>query len=468
LESLQRLDEALNSHRRALALAPDDSGAIAGMLSCSVRSCEWELAGQSLQRLRTVASGLEAIHPFLALSVCDSPAEQLRISAARARMIHSADSLPCAAIGARSSQERRPIRLAYVSSDFRDHAVAHLLVGVLEQHDRNEFEIHAVSLQPEDKTSDIGRRLRAAVDHYHDVSEQTDADAAQFIRDLTIDIAVDLNGYTIGARPEIFARRCAPVQVSYLGYAGTTGAAYMDYLLADEIVIPEGEEVHYSERIIRLPYCYLPNDDRRTIGAQPSRAAVSLPEDGLVFCAFTNAYKITASIFDIWMRLLRELPRSVLWLRAMGPEARKNLEREAHARAVDPQRLVFAPHAPDMAEHLGRQGLADLYLDTFPYNAHSTACDALWAGVPVLTCAGNTFASRVAASALHAAGMPELITHDLGTYARKALDLAADPRQLRDLREKLAQQRLSSPLFATASHCRHLEAAYRAVLSAAS
>jgi protein O-GlcNAc transferase len=268
-------------------------------------------------------------------------------------------------------------------------------------------------------------------------------------------------GFTQGLRLGIFAQRAAPVQVSYLGYAGTLGAGYMDYVLADAVVIPAGEERWYAEQVVRLPHCYLPNDDRRPIGAAPGRAAAGLPESGLVFCAFTNAYKINPPMFDIWCRLLREVPGSVLWLRGMGAAAQENLQREARARAVAGERLIFAPHIASMAEHLGRLQLADLYLDTLPYNAHSTACDALWAGVPVITCAGRSFAARVAASALTAVGLPQLITASLAQYELRALELAGAPGELAQLRGQLAAQRHTAPLFDTALICRHLESAYR-------
>jgi predicted O-linked N-acetylglucosamine transferase (SPINDLY family) len=358
------------------------------------------------------------------------------------------------------SERPKRLRIAYVSSDFREHAIAHLLVGVLEQHDRDRFDVHAVSLQPPTRESAIGARLQRAVAGYHDVSASTDMAAALLLRQLGIDIAVDLNGYTIGGRPGIFGQRGAPVQVSYLGYAGTMGAPFIDYLLADAVVIPAGEERWYSEQVVRLPHCYLPNDDRREIGAPPSRAAAGLPENGLVFCAFTNAYKINPPVFDVWMRLLAAVPGSVLWLKQMGAQAQANLQREARARGVADARLVFAPHVASMAEHLGRQGLADLCLDTLPYNAHSTACDALWAGVPVLTCTARSFASRVAASALTAVGLPELITHSLSEYERRGLELARQPQQLQSLRARLQHNRERAPLFDTAAYTRALEQAF--------
>jgi predicted O-linked N-acetylglucosamine transferase (SPINDLY family) len=253
------------------------------------------------------------------------------------------------------------------------------------------------------------------------------------------------------------------VQVNYLGYPGTMGAPFIDYIIADEFVIPIGEEHWYSEQVVRLPHCYLPNDAGREVGVLPSRLQAGLPEQGRVFCAFTNVSKITPAVFEIWMRLLHAASDSVLWLREVGAEARVNLVREAQRRGVATERLVFASYAASMAEHLARQGLADLYLDTLPYNAHSTACDALTAGVPVLTCAGGSFASRVAASALTSMGLPELITHSLEQYEHRALELAHDPGRLQELRLRLAQQRASSPLADTASYTRHLEAAYFAM-----
>jgi predicted O-linked N-acetylglucosamine transferase (SPINDLY family) len=461
LESLQKTGAALESLRKALEFAPDDSTTLASVVSCSVRICDWTQATQSLQRLRETPGGLETVHPFLALSVCEDPAEQLRISSAAAVPYNPVPG----ALTTRAESDR--IRVAYVSSDLRDHAVAHVLVGALEKHDRSKFEVHAIALQPEASGTAIGRRLRGAFEHFHDATTRSDAATAQLLRDLKVDIAVDLNGYTVGARPGIFAQRAAPVQVSYLGYAGTLGAAYMDYLLADEVVIPRGQEMFYREQVVRLPHSYLPHDDQRVIGPPPTRGQVGLPESALVLCAFTNTYKITAEVFSIWMRLLQVVPGSVLWLRGAAPEAMSNLRRAAETSGVDPQRLVFAPHVASMPEHLGRHTLADLYLDTSPYNAHSTATDALWAGVPVLTCAGKAFAARVAASALTAVGLPELITNSLADYERMGLELLQDPRRLRDLRSRLESRRESAPLFDTTRLCRHIEAAYSGMHSRA-
>jgi predicted O-linked N-acetylglucosamine transferase (SPINDLY family) len=357
------------------------------------------------------------------------------------------------------AQGSQKIRVAYVSADFCDHPVSHLLVGVLEKHDRERFEIIGVSLRAGDG-SVLEQRVRGAFDRFVEINERSDREAVQLLRELQVDIAVDLMGFTQGMRLGLFAQRVAAVQVNYLGYAGTLGAPYMDYVLADGVVIPAGDEGYYSEQVVRLPHCYLPNDDQRAIGAVPTREQAGLPPRGMVFCAFTNAYKLNPPMFDIWMRLLLAVPESVLWLRGMAEEARGNLQREAQRRGVSGDRLVYAPHVASMADHLGRQSLADLYLDTLPYNAHSTSCDALWSGVPVLTCVGRSFAGRVAASALTAVGLPELITHSLEEYEHKALQLAQQPQLLQQLRERLARHRTTHALFDTPRFTRHLESAF--------
>src|ERR1700728_3217593 len=292
LEGLQQLSQALESYRQAERLAPHDAGTVGGLLSdmigCCVRACDWTAAAESLQRLHALPDGIEALYPFLALGLCEEPAEQLRVS--RARSV----AVSVTAIAPRSpATPHERIRIAYVSSDLREHPVGHLMARILERHQRSSFEVHAVSLQPCSEDSEVRRRLLAAVDHYHDVSAISDLDAARKLRALGIDIAVDLNGYTTGCRHGIFAHRAAPVQVNFLGYAGTLGVPYMDYILADEVVIPPGEERHYSEQVVRLPYRYLPHDDRRELAAKPSRSEAGLPGEGFVFCAFTNAYKIT-------------------------------------------------------------------------------------------------------------------------------------------------------------------------------
>jgi predicted O-linked N-acetylglucosamine transferase (SPINDLY family) len=466
LEALQRLPEALQDFQRALLGAPGDASMLAGALGCSVRLCAWTPATAYQRQLRASGSGIGAIHPFLALSTLEDPADQRRCAIAAApppAPAPRAAPSPAAVSAADLAEAGGKIRIAYVSSDLGDHPVGRLLCGLISHHDRSRFEVIGVALKSAPPSSATARRLRSAFDEYHDLSTLDDDAAAALLRGRGIDIALDCNGYTVGGRPGIFARRAAPVQVNYLGYAGTLGAPYIDYLIADAIVIPPGSEHWYAEQVIRLPRCYLPNDDGRELVDAPARTDAGLPQDGFVFCAFTNNYKINPPVFAAWMSLLDAVPGSVLWLRSAEPTATANLRREAQSRGVDPERLVFAPLVPDLAAHLARQRLADLFLDTSPYNAHSTTCDALWVGLPVLTCAGRSFASRVAASALTAIGLPELVTHSLPEYEQRGIELAADPERLRPLRLHLERARRSSTLFDTAGYARDLESAFATV-----
>jgi protein O-GlcNAc transferase len=464
LAELQRHGEAAACLSEVLAIAPEREYARGSLMYSRLQTCDWvDLPALVDELEHLVGQGRRVTHPLSLLPLVDSPELHLACAQVLAedKYVEDPSLGPC---GPRVSLERDPrkIRVAYVSADFRDHPVSHLLVGVLEQHDRDRFEVIGVSLRA-GGDGELEQRVQRAFDRSIDVTGHSDRAVAALLRELEVDIAVDLMGFTQGLRLGIFAHRAAPVQVNYLGYAGTLGVPYVDYLLADEIVIPYGEERWYSEQVVRLPHCYLPNDDRREIATRSTRAQAGLPADALVFCAFTNAYKINPPVFDIWMRLLKEVPRSVLWLREIGGEAQSNLLREAQLRGVDAGRLVFAPRVASMAEHLARQGLADLYLDTLPYNAHSTACDALWSGIPILTRMGRSLASRAAASALTAAGLPELITRSPEEYEQKALELALHPEQLQALRAKLGQRRTGSALFDTARYCRHLESAYGAM-----
>jgi protein O-GlcNAc transferase len=484
LAELQRHGEAAACLSEVLAIAPEREYAHGSLMYSRLQTCDWTDFPAFVAELdRLVREGRRVTHPLSLLPLVDSPelhlacaqvlagdkyVEDLSLGPCAPRLSRAedgAESTPHLAMPRRSTPvERFPrkTRVAYVSADFRDHPVSHLLVGVLERHDRERVEMIGVSLRA-GEGGELEQRVQGAFDRFVDVTGHSDRAAAALLRELEVDIAVDLMGFTQGLRLGIFAHRAAPVQVSYLGYAGTLGVPYMDYLLADEIVVPYGEERWYSEQVVRLPHCYLPNDDGREIAARPTRAQVGLPADALVFCAFTNAYKINPPVFEIWMRLLQEVPGSVLWLREIGAEGQSNLLREAQLRGVDARRLVFAPRVASMAEHLARQGLADLYLDTLPYNAHSTACDALWSGVPILTRVGRSFASRAAASALTAAGLAELITDSPEEYERKALELALHPEQLQAVRAKLSRRRTGSALFDTTRYCRHLESAYDAM-----
>jgi predicted O-linked N-acetylglucosamine transferase (SPINDLY family) len=460
LAELRRHGEAAKCLLKLRNIAPEREYALGSLLHSLQQACDWTPMPALVSELESlVRAGRKAVHPQSLLSLTDSAELHLRCAQILAADKHPEDmSLgPCLARASRGTSER--IRIAYVSADFREHPVSELLVGVLEQHDRRRFEIIGVSLQA-GPGGPFEQRVRAAFDRFLDVAADSDREIAASLRELEVDIAVDLMGYTRGMRPGIHAHRAAPLQVNWLGYSGTSGAPYMDYLIADAVVIPPGEEGWYTEQIVRLPHSFFPNDSKREIAPPPSRTQAGLPAKGFVFCAFTSAYKISAPVFEVWMSLLRQVPGSVLWLRAFEDEARGHLQREALRLGVAKERLVFAPRLASMAEHLGRHSLADLYLDTLPYNAHSTACDALWAGVPVLTCAGQSFPSRAAASALHAVGLPELITHSLEEYEREALELARDPPSLQSLRARLERNRANAPLFDTVGFTRHLESVY--------
>jgi predicted O-linked N-acetylglucosamine transferase (SPINDLY family) len=360
---------------------------------------------------------------------------------------------------ARAADHGGRIRLAYLSADFRHHATAYLVAELFELHDRDRFEVIGISFGADDR-SEVRARLVRAFDRFHDVSSTSDREVASLMQELEVDIAVDLKGHTEGARLPILAARPAPLQVSYLGYPSTMGADFIDYVVADQVVLPLDQQPFYPEKIVHLPECYQVNDSKRRIASRiPARRELGLPEDAFVFCCFNNNWKINAAMFDIWMRLLRAVDGSVLWLFRSNDLATANLRAEAKARGIDPARLVFAPFL-DLPDHLARLKRADLFLDTLPCNAHTTASDSLWAGLPVLTCVGHTFAGRVAASLLNCVGLPELVTNDLDEYEALALRLARDPPLLQSIRRRLEQNRLSAPLFDTDRFRRHIEAAY--------
>jgi len=357
---------------------------------------------------------------------------------------------------------RHRIRLGYFSADLYHHATANLMAGLFEQHDRSCFEVIAFSFGPS-KADAMRRRLEGAFDQFHDVGYLSDSGIAELATRIGIDIAIDLKGFTQHARSGIFAQRVAPLQVNYLGYPGTMAADYIDYLIADQDVIPSGHTAHYREKIVWLPHCYQVNDDRRALADDTfNRRGAGLPEQGFVFCCFNNNWKITPAVFSLWMQLLQRVPGSVLWLLEDTPLAAANLRRAAAAHGIAAGRLVFAPRM-SLDQHLARHRVADLFLDTLPYNAHTTASDALWAGLPVITRQGETFASRVAASLLKAVGLPELITASADAYLALALELANDAPRLAALHQKLADNRLVQPLFDTRLFARHIEAGYTAM-----
>ena len=458
LNNLKRYDEAVLDCERALALKSDQKYVEGLRLQAKMQVCRWDgFEGDSSHLVRAITGGTHVAQPFTLLPIAAGPAVQRRCAE-----LFIADRYPAAAPvwrGERYGHER--IRVGYVSGDLREHPVAVLAAGLFEHHDRSRFETIAISFgsfEPDRMTE----RLKGAFERFIDVRGQGDREIAALLRELEIDIAVDLNGVTGDARPNIFAARPAPVQVNYLGYAGTLGANYWDYIVADRFVIPEELHDQYGEQVVSLPGSFMPNDDGRKISTQtPSRREAGLPEHGFVFCCFNNSYKFTPDAFEVWMRLLREVEGSVLWLSASNPGATQNLRREAEKRGVPAERLIFARRVASNEDHLARLKLADLFLDTLYYNAHTTACDALWAGLPLITHPGQTFASRVAGSLLTAVGLPELIAPSLAEYEALALQLAREPEWLAAIREKLVRNRTIYPLFNTDRFTRHMEAAYR-------
>lgn len=463
LGKLKHHQEAIASYGNALGFRPGYWPAVLGMATQRRQVCDWRHFEEETRTLRSAASsGREPVAPFFFLSVSDDPREQLAC-ARRAAAEIAGKLAPLGPLQRPRENAFGPIRIAYVSNCFHQHAMTFLTAELFERHDRERFEIHAFSVGP-DRDDPMRRRLASAFHSFHDLRERSDREAAQLVRDLGCHLALDLMGYEADCRPGILAHRVAPIQVAYLQHAGSMGADFIDYALVDRFVVPEDQAPFYAEKLVTLPNCYQVNQSEREIApGVPSRTACGLPEEGFVFCSFNNSKKITPEVFDVWMRLLGAVPGSVLWLLQDNETAARNLRREAEARGIAPDRLVFAPSAA-LPEHLARHRLADLFLDTFPYSAHTTASDALWAGLPILTYSGRAFASRVAGSLLNALGLPELITYSLDNYEALALEFARDPEVLGAYRQRLAQNRRGSPLFDCQRFTRNLEAAYTAMV----
>jgi predicted O-linked N-acetylglucosamine transferase (SPINDLY family) len=454
--------------QEALRLNPNFAEAQNELTHLTRRLCDWsELS--ALEEQTQVAVNTQpsvAVPPWIVLAGPSSPAEQLMSARnwVKNRLQHverMRDTLDFRF----TPRPKGGLRIGYLSADFREHATAYLIAELFELHDRSRFDVIAYSIGPT-PSDPMRRRLERGADTFVDLGAVSYVDAARRIFGDRVDILVDLKGYTQGARVEILALRPAPVQVNFLGYPGTMGAGFIDYIITDRFLTPPDQQQYYSERFAYLPHSYQPNDRKRLIAEHtPTRAECGLPEHGFVYCCFNGSYKITPQIFGIWMRLLRDTPGSVLWLLESNGWAADNLRMEAATRDVDPQRLIFAPQQP-LPDHLARHSLADLFLDTLPVNAHTTASDALWAGLPLLTCAGDTFASRVAGSLLNAVGLPELITQSLDEYEARALQLAHGEEELSSLRSKLAANRNVAALFDSERFTRNLELAYLNMWSA--
>ncbi|MFB9148814.1 O-linked N-acetylglucosamine transferase family protein [Roseovarius ramblicola] len=448
-----KLDEAIAAYQRALAIRPDHAGAETHLLRLQETVCDFSISDRLAEASARLGISTEAASTFFAFSWTDDAKLQFLRSRTWVSEKYKQSPLP---LPARPKTRPERLKIGYFSADMHNHPCMHLISGLLATHDRDRFEIFAFSYGP-DKNDDMRNRVRGAVDHFIDIRAVATREIVQMARDKKIDISVDLNGYTRNGRTEIFQYRLSPVQVNFLGYPGSLAADFIDYIIADSVVIPEEQRRFYSEKAIYLPHTYQPSDNTREIAeTNTTRSDFGLPEDGIVFCCFNNNYKISRREFDIWMRLLGKVDGSVLWLVKSNEWSERNLRKEAGKRGIDPSRVVFAEKL-SQSEHLARHRHADLFIDTFNYNAHTTASDALWAGLPVVTKQGEQFAARVAASLLTAVGLPDLITESEAHYEDLILELATNPGKLAEIRARLSQNRVTKPLFDTRRYARNLE-----------
>ena len=458
LEQKGEFEAAIDCYKQALKIKPDYQVSLARKLHLQSHICDWSGLEQDRSLIGLLGTKKEPVVPWLLLAFEDSPAlHRIRSEIYTVSLYGNIQPLKAAP---QPNKKPKKLRVGYFSADFHLHPVAYLIAKVLEMHDRSQFEIYGYSIGP-NVDDNMRKRITKSLDVFINVKGMNDQEIALLARNDKIDIAIDLTGYTKNNCAGIFAYRAAPVQMNYLGYPVTMGADFIDYIIADQVLIPNGNEHYYSEQILRLPHSYMPADNSRKISArQISRHEMGLPEAGFVFCCFNNNYKISPHEFDIWMRILLKVEGSVLWLSNSNAWSADNLYKEAEARGVDPSRIIFAGRVP-MEEHLARHKLADLFLDTFAYNAHATASEALWAGLPIVTKAGKGSTSRAAASLLTAVGLPELITQTEKDYETLILQLANHPEQLTQIRQKLEYNRLSTPLFDTELYTKHLEDGYQ-------
>lgn len=473
LRETGQLNEAIAAYQQALRINPDLHHARVHLVHQKQHACDWAGLTEEIEKIRQMVREIpEAqVSPFAFLAMPGtSPKEQKRCAdhwvqnriapLLRDQLIENQKPFSF-----EKSNPSKKLSIGYLSSDFRLHPLAFLITELIELHDRNQFEVYAYSNASDVKTAER-RRLEKAFDHFIDIRQLSIEQLAQRIHQDHIDILVDLTGFTQASRSAVVALKPAPISVNWLGFPGTMGmlndGPLFDYILSDDFITPEHVQADYAEKLLPLPICYQPSSRRLELAKAPSREACQLPTDGFVFCSFNQTFKILPDIFDIWMRLLKAKPNSVLWLLESNPVAKSNLQREAKLRGVAANRLIFAPKVP-VAEHFARHQLADLFLDTLPYNAHTTAGDALWMGLPVISCAGDTFASRVAGSLLNALDMPELITDTLESYEKKAMQLASNPAELNAIKDKLAANKASSALFNTALFTQDLENIYQSI-----
>tara|TARA_B100001093_G_scaffold491445_1_gene531495 strand:- start:497 stop:2950 length:2454 start_codon:yes stop_codon:yes gene_type:complete len=456
LKAQGKLEESIEAYNKALHLKADYVEARAQKLHQQASICDWNSIEKDRKLIPELGTSKKFISPFSMLPIEDAPERHRLRSEVCAKSNYYRQPL---SLTAKPKKKPTRIRVGYFSSDFNEHPVAYLLAKVLEKHDRERFDIFGYSIN-NSTVDELQKRLIKSFDTFDDVSEISDKDVALISKQNKIDIAVDLNGYTKGNRSAIFGYRLAPIQINFLGYPGTMGAEFIDYIIADQHLIPPENQKYFSEKLIYLPNTYMPTDNSREVSKRHiSRSDMGLPDDAFVFCCFNNNYKITQREFDIWMRILSKVKGSVLWLRRSNRIADQNIIKEAQKRNIVASRLVFADRIP-MDEHLARHKFADLFIDTFSFNAHTTASEALWMGIPVITKTGQGFAARVAGSLLNAVGLSELVTETERDYEALIIDLATNPSKLANIKEKLATNLLSQPLFNTDLYTRHLEDGY--------
>jgi len=464
LAQFKRYKDAIAELELAYNAKPTLDYLLGHFASAKNSSCDWRQHPDHLDAIRHgMENGEQVIQPWTSLSIVDDPQLQKIYTEAWLNGLVKQDK-DKKILTQKPYVKKKKIRIGYFSTNFHDHPVMHLMKGIFQSHDQNLFDLIGFSFAKKiaGKYQESVAKCFNKLLYIDDFSED---DIVALSHDLEIDIAVDLTGFTDVCKPVVFYKRCAPIQINFLGYAGTLGSPQWDYIIADEFIIPKESTEFYSEKVIYLPDCFQPNDIEKNISdANFSRQDFQLPPTEFVYCCSNNLYKITPQVFDVWMRVLNQVPGSVMWLFTEHADAMGNLKKEAQLRGVDPDRLIFAKRMPALADHLARYRLADLFLDTFPYNAHTTASDALWAGLPVLTCAGKSFASRVAGSLLTAVGLPELITNNHHDFEKMAITLATQPQVLTGLKQRLAANRLTTPLFDTERFTRNLESAYRKAL----
>ncbi|SCA55144.1 conserved hypothetical protein [Candidatus Terasakiella magnetica] len=454
--------QAVEAYSRALSIKPTYSDALVSKVYEQAKMCDWSEYDRNKKLILSLGQKDSVVPPFSLLCEEDNPERQFMRAQNYASM-----KFPVSQRDKKETTQDKAskIKIGYFSTDFRNHPVMHLMAGVYEKHNKDLFEIYAFSLVA-DKNDEYTEKAKAAVDQFIEIAEKTDTEVADLCHELGLHIAIDLNGYTEGSRPTLFAQRIAPVQINFLGYPCTTGTDFMDYIIADATVIPEETAQYYSEKVIYLPNSFQPNDDQREISDKKmSRSDFGLPEEAFVFCCFNNNYKIKREEFEIWMRLLNKVEGSVLWLSRATEQVKTNLRKEAEIRGVKPTRLIFAERVESLADHLARQRLGDLFLDTFNYNAHTTASDALWSGLPLLTKEGKQYTARVASSILKSLDLPELITYSTSEYEKTALELAKNPKNLQKLRRKIRGNIKTSSLFDTERYTCHLEKAFEQAYS---